>query len=270
MTDRKVGKYGLRHPTPGRKWQLKLRDYMDVTALPPIPSGAFGHLDKVTSPWGMLMNDTLGCCVIAGAEHEHMLWTAETGDGMAMFNNACTMKNYSEIAGYHPGRPETDQGTDMLHAAHMRMTKGILDATGRRHKIGVALELDCTPGHLNMDQFWYAAWLFDGVGLGIQVTSSWERDFAAHKPWDGADWNINDVVGLHYVTATAREDDGGGRFAADVITWGAKHPITVSGLQAAAMTVLVYASEEKLHKGVDLEGLDWADLQADAKKVQAL
>jgi hypothetical protein len=269
LMTRTVGKYGLRLPEPGRKWQLKLRDYMDITALPPIPAGAFGHMNMVTSPWGMLMNDTLGCCVIAAAEHETMLWTAESGMGMALFNNACTVKNYEEIAGYRPGQFQTDQGCDMLHAAQMRMTKGILDASRNRHKIGAALELDCTPGHINMDQFWYACWLFDGIGLGIQVTNSWERDFEAGTPWDAADWNINDVAGGHCVTAMAREDDNG-KFMIDVVTWGEKHSLTVAGLQAATMTVLVYVTEEKLHKSVDLEGLGWADLQADAKKIQAL
>jgi hypothetical protein len=264
-----VGQYGLRLPAPGRKWGLKLRDYMDVTALPPIPAGAFGHMNMVTSPWGMLMNDTLGCCVVAGAAHETMLWTAESNAGMAMFNNACTLKNYEEIGGYQPGRPETDHGCDMLHAAQMRIQHGILDASGQRHYIGAALELDCTPGHLNMDQFWYAAWLFDGIGLGIQVTKTWERDFEAGKPWDGADYHVQDIVGGHYVSVVARENDNG-QYSADVVTWGEEHPITVSGLQAAAMTVLVYVTQEKLKNGVDLEGLGWADLQADAKKIQAL
>ncbi len=269
IMSRTAGKYGLRLPAPGRKWELKLRDYMDITALPPIPAGSFGHMNMVTSSWGMLMNDTLGCCVIAGAEHEHMLWGAESYLGQPIFNNACTVKNYEAIGGYQPGHPETDQGCDMLHAAQMRMHTGILDASGQRHFIGAALELDCTPGHLNMDQFWYAAWLFDGLGLGIQVTKSWERDFADGKPWDGADYNINDVVGGHYVPVMAREDDNG-QFSADVVTWGQHHPITVSGLQASAMTVLVYVTQEKLHNGVDMEGLGWADLQSDAKKIQAL
>lgn len=267
---RAVGKYGLRHPAPGRKWGLQLSSYMDMTALPPIPAGAFGHTNMVTSPWGMLMNDQLGCCVIAGAEHEHMLWSAESSLGMAMFNNACTIKNYSEIARYRSDQPWTDQGTDMLHAAQMRMTRGILDASGNRHKIGAALELDCTPGHLNIDQLWYAAWLFDGIGLGIHVTKSWERDFQSHKPWDAADFHTKDIVGGHYVTGVAREGDNG-KFMLDVVTWGELHPITPAGLKAATVTALVYVTQEKLNKkGLDLEGLGWADLQADAKKVQAL
>jgi hypothetical protein len=267
---RTVGKYGLRAPEIGRKWPLKLGSYMDITALPPIPQGAFGHTDLVKGNWGMLMNDSLGCCVVAGAAHETMLWTAESGKPQAVFNNRATVTNYQAIGGYRIGHPETDQGCDMLHAAQMRMHQGIVDASGRRHYIGAALELDCVAGSLDMNQFWYAAWLFDGIGLGIKVTKSWEQDFAAGKPWDGSDWKAGDVVGGHYVPVVARERDDKGNFSADVITWGKKHPITASGLQASAMTVLVYVTQEKLRNGVSLEGLGWADLQADAKKVQAL
>ena len=47
------------------------------TTLPPVPA-TFGHQGLVND-WGMLGNDSLGDCVIAGADHAVMLWTTEGG-----------------------------------------------------------------------------------------------------------------------------------------------------------------------------------------------
>ena len=46
-----------------------------IPAKLPTPPAEFGH-DAVIGDWEMLGNDTVGDCVIAGALHETMLWTA--------------------------------------------------------------------------------------------------------------------------------------------------------------------------------------------------
>lgn len=267
---RAPGLFGLR-PTPlGHKWALQFGSYVDLTALPPIPRGAFGHMDKVSGDWGMLMNDQLGCCVVSGSEHCVMLWTAESGSGQAVFDDNCTVANYELLGHYNPDNPDSDQGCDMLYAAEVWMRKGIKDATGKEHKIGLALQLDCGPGYLNMEQFWYASYLFDGVGLGIGVTAAMQQAFADGQPWDASQFDPNNILGGHFVPAMAREGTGLGgvqAFDADVVTWGEKQPITVDGLQAITNTVLVYASPEKLANGKDLEGLSWSDMRADIRKL---
>lgn len=256
---RQVGKYGCR-PTPhGQKWALQFGDYIDATALPPIPSGSFGHMNLIPE-WGVLMNTTLGCCVVSGAEHETMLWTAESGN-MAVFNDGVTVRNYQLLGNYEPGNPYSDQGCDMLTAAQLRVTQGIVDANGNTHKLGAVLELQ--PG--NLEQLWYACWLFDGVGCGITVPREWEMLFESHAPWDANSYNPNDIMGGHYVPLMAREDGD-----IDLVTWGAPQLMTPDGYQAAAHTVLCYATEEKLRNGKDLEGLSWSDIRADMAKVAAL
>jgi hypothetical protein len=245
---------------------------MHLTDLPPIPKGAFGHMDKVSVPWGMLMNDQLGCCVVSGAEHETMLWTAESGGAVAQFSDRVTVTNYSLLGNYVPGDPDTDQGCDMLHAAEMRIKHGILDATGKTHKLGIALELDSGPGYLNLDQFWYALYYFDGVGLGIGVTQQMQEDFADEKPWTAASYDPTAVIGGHYVPAMARESTnlhGQTVYETDVLTWGEKQQIDNSGLQAVTNTVLVYATKEKLINGKDMEGLGWSDMRSDIRKIVA-
>jgi hypothetical protein len=272
---RTVGKFGLREPALGhaKRFGFKFGDYVDLTALPPIPKGAFGHLDKVTKPWGIYKNDVLGCCVVAGAQHETRLWVAEgTGSDTVVFDDAVTVKNYELLGNYNPNNPDSDQGCDMLTAAELRMRDGIQDANGKTHQLGIALQLDCGPGYLNMEQVWYGLYYFDGMGFGIAVTSQMQTDFENEIPWDSADYNPNDIEGGHYVPGMARESinlHGQSVLEADVITWGAKQPVTPSGLQVMTNTVLVYATKEKLNNGKDLEGLSWSDMRSDIRKVAA-
>lgn len=272
VTNRRlVGKYGLRPSPLGHKWKFKFSDYIDTSQLPPIPAGAFGHTNKVTQPWGMYMNDQLGCCVVAGAQHETRLWVAEgTGSDTVTFDDAVTVRNYRKLGNYDPANPDTDQGCDMLVAAQLRIRDGIFDSNGHLHKLGIALELDCGPNYLNLDQFWYASFLFDGLGLGIGVTDEWEIDFQDGIPWDANDYNPNQIKGGHYVPAIAREElnlHGQTVLAGEIVTWGGIQQITPAGLQVCTNRVMCYASMEKLNNGVDMNGLSWSDMRADIQRV---
>lgn len=264
---RTPGLFGLR-PTPlGHRWQLQMSAYVDLKAMPPIPSGAFGHTAMVSKPWGMYKNDELGCCVVSGKQHCLRLWIAEgTGSDTITFSDDTTVKNYELLGHYNPNNPDSDQGCDMLYAAEVWMRHGIWDDAGNLHKIGIALQLECGDGYLNMDQFWYASYLFDGVGLGIGVTPEMQQAFATGTPWDASQYNPYNVVGGHFVPATAREDQDGVLYP-EAISWGEPQLFTVSGLQVITNTVLVYASPEKLANGKDLEGLSWSDMRADIRQL---
>lgn len=267
VTQRIPGQFGLR-PTPlGHNWQLQLASYMDIKELPPIPAGAFGHTKLVTKPWGMYKNDELGCCVVSGKQHNLRLWLAEgTGSDTVTFSDETTVRNYELLGHYNPSNPDSDQGCDMLYAAEVWMRHGIWDDAGKLHKIGIALELQCGDGYLNMDQFWYAAYLFDGIGLGIGVTPQMQEAFAAGTPWDVSQYDPRNVIGGHFVPAMARVNDNG-KLVPQVITWGEPQDITVPGLQAITNTVLVYATPEKLNNGKDLEGLSYSDMRADIRQL---
>lgn len=268
---RSPGLFGLRPSPLGHKWALSFGSYVDLTALPPIPTGSFGHTNVVTRPWGMYKNDVLGCCVVSGKQHCLRLWLAEgTGSDTVTFSDDTTVKNYELLGHYNPNDPSSDQGCDMLYAAEVWMRHGIWSDGGKLHKIGIALELESGPGYLNMAQFWYANFLFDGVGLGIGVTPTMQQDFADEVAWDAASYNPADVVGGHFIPAVARESTnlhGQKVLDAEAITWAGTQLITPDGLQAITNTVLVYASQEKLHNGKDMEGLSWSDMRADIRKL---
>src|SRR5215467_11854274 len=109
--------------------QLKLSDFADLAKLP-TPPRVFGHgLDLV---FGMLANNSVGDCVIAGGMHEEMAWGSEVRQ-VPPFTAQVAVDEYSEITGYVPGNPLTDLGTDMGVAAKYRRVTGLKDANGVRH-----------------------------------------------------------------------------------------------------------------------------------------
>ncbi len=148
---------------PARAWdggsRFRLARYADPAALPPLPEN-FGH-DKLISSWPMFANDRYGDCVWAGAAHESMLLAKEAGQSVA-FTDANVLSDYAAVTGFNPDDSSTDQGTDMQVAASYRRTKGIVDATGKRHAIAAYLSVD--PA--NTQHILLAAYMFVcGVGL---------------------------------------------------------------------------------------------------------
>ena len=156
----------------------------------------FGHEKLVGAhAWQMLGNGPdnsvssgfkgAGDCVFAGGDHETMLWNLER-EKTVKFVGANAIKDYAAVTGYDPKAPldahgdnPTDLGTNTRTALSYRRKTGLIDAAGKRHKIGayVALELG------NMEQLLEALYLFGVVGIGIKFPDSAMDQFNAGKPW---------------------------------------------------------------------------------------
>lgn len=249
MPELKLGK----KPARPDAVKLKLANYIDTTALP-TPPAEFGH-ERLVNQWGMLGNDQYGDCVWAGASHEVILWNREAGKTVNITTQS-TLKNYSQVTGFNPNDPSTDQGTDMEVAAKYRRKTGLVDADGKRHKIGAYVALK--PGDLN--ELWYATYLFDGVGIGVNFPSQWMDAFNAGKPWDKV--RRPKIEGGHYITAVAKR--GGD---STIITWAQPVPLTGAGYAQFNDETLAYLTEEKLVNGKSLEGFDLATLRKDLASV---
>lgn len=237
--------------------KLKFRDYLDRTALPPLPTGDFGH-DTLVTNWGMLGNDKYGDCVWAGGGHEEMLWLRESGateaEVEALITESAALKNYSVVTGFNPDDPSTDQGTDMAKAASYRRKTGYVDAKGNHHKIAAYVDLD--PG--NITELWYAAYLFDGVGIGINFPAQWMDAFSKGPGglWDHV--TRPKIEGGHYITGVARHGN------LNIVTWADDHPrLTPRGYAQFNDETFAYATEDKLANGVDENGFNWTQLRAD-------
>jgi hypothetical protein len=111
--------------------------------------------------WGVLANDSIGDCTIAGALHLIMGWQAVANAGTPIqFTDQDAIDLYSAVTGYNPADPSTDQGaaeTDVLNYWKATGMKG--------HKIAGYTSLDVS----NIEMIKAAVFLFGGVYLGFQV-----------------------------------------------------------------------------------------------------
>ena len=229
---------------------LRMADYVDLSRFPTPPS-EFGHDALVNGAWGILGNDKHGNCVVAGGAHETMLWNSEAGRQVD-FTDGSVLSDYSAVTGFDPARPDTDQGTDMQVAAKYRQDVGLLDAAGKRHKVGAYLSIEAG----NVDEHIVAAYLFGAVGVGILFPSTAMAQFEARHPWSVVAGSR--VEGGHYVPAVARRGD---MFV--FVSWGAEQPATDEFFRTENDESVAYVSEEMLTGGMSPEGFDLEHLNAD-------
>jgi hypothetical protein len=199
----------------------------------------------------MDLNDQLGCCCVAGAQHETMLFNAERNVPVA-FSDANTVANYRLLGGYNPADPSSDGGCDMLNAAEARRTTGIVDAAGTTHKIAAHVSL--TPG--NVGELRLAMWLFGAVGIGIEFPAFAQSTFNTGK-WDVQTTNTG-IEGGHYISGVGYHNG-----ATDIVTWGRQISMTDAFYRQYNDESIAYLSEEMLTNGKSLDGFDLAALQAD-------
>lgn len=231
----------------------KFSSLFDASALP-VPPQVFGRTSYFPEDgWGMLANDQVGDCVIAGGMHEMMLLSALGGRGAPTFNDAGALAEYSAITGYVPGDDDTDNGTDMVDAAHYRQRTGLVDADGVRHKIDGFVSLP--PG--DIDQIALGAYLFGVVGLGVNLTSQCEDQFDAEEPWAMTSKPGNE--GGHYVPCVGRNHEGN----LLIVTWGRLHAVEPAWLAERMDEGVAYISRESL-RGNELlnqRNLDWPAIE---------
>lgn len=244
-------------PAVPRAYKLRLTDYTTSAfhAAPP----AFGHYKEVPSAWGMLANDKYGCCVWAGAAHEHLLWTSEAGCA-APFTNANVLSAYSAVTGFDqfkdtPAGNSTDQGTSVADALAYRRTTGLTDATGKIHKLAAWAEIEVQ--NLDLNLLASAAWLLSAVGVGIEFPSTAMAQTNRGVPWDYIPGSATE--GGHYVPIVGRLANG--NFLC--ITWGQLQEITPRFLSRYCDEAVALFSTDFLVAGKSPEGLDAPSLFAD-------
>lgn len=239
---------------PARKGAVKL-SFSTYETLPAAPSKA-GHYALVSDWQGMLGNDQYGDCVWAGGDHEHIYWNKEANTSVS-FTSKTALSDYSSVTGFNPNDPNTDQGTDMQQAASYRLKTGLIDASGKRHKIGAYVAL--TPG--NKDQLKKAIYYFGACGIGIQFPVSAMTQFNANKTWTVV--SKSPIEGGHYVPAVGYDS----RYVY-VVTWGKVQKMTWGFFAKYCDEALVYLSTEMFTGGKSLEGFDLTQLQADLNSIK--
>jgi hypothetical protein len=243
---------------------FKFTDFVNIAQMAAPPTH-FGH-EKLVRRWGMLGNDVAGDCVFAGTGHEEMLWHAEAGSSIDI-SDQTALDNYARFTGYDPsqtdpttGENPTDQGTDVAQWLSYRRKVGFLDDHGKPHKIGAYIALE--PG--NAAQLRYAAYYFDGVGIGVEFPQQWMDIFnQGGRVWPAL--KNPHYVGGHYITAVAFRDR-----RPRIITWGQPVELTLGAYAQTCDEAYAYLSPEKLRNGVDINGFDYNKLIDYLKQLKAV
>lgn len=225
---------------------LKFADVINAAALP-TPPATFGHQSLVADGnFDILGNDSVGDCTIAGAAHEHMLWTMEGGTARAHFSTKYVLADYSAITGYD-GTAATDTGADIQQVAAYRQKIGIQDVTGFRHKIDSFASLRVG----DISQVALATYIFGAAGIGVELPSSAQAQFMAGVPWSVVPGDKID--GGHYIPCVGRDANGNYLF----VSWGKVQPATPTWLATYMDEGLAYLSREILNaKGISPEAYD--------------
>lgn len=119
IRDKKLGK---RAPKLDNR-TLKLAKYLAVIPPPPPPRKA-DYLSAVTD-WPMYLNNTLSTCAIASPGHMVEAWTTAATGTTVKVTDADILKAYSDVGGYIPGVPWTDQGCFLLDVMNYWRKTGI-------------------------------------------------------------------------------------------------------------------------------------------------
>jgi hypothetical protein len=234
--------------TPARANAIKFKLSSFLAGTTPVYPADFGHEELIPqTAWGMNGNDRWGVCVLAGAQHETMLWNKIAGKDVA-FTLADVSEDFTAITG-QPVGPDT--GADMQKAASYRRTVGMRDSLGNRHKIGAYLEI--STGNLN--ELLTACYLFGAVGIGVAMYQSAMDCFITHRAWGSM--KNSGFLGYHYVPVVALRGN------LVVVTWGRTQAMRTSWFMANNDEAVAYISQEDLDAGgKSPEGFDYAGLQA--------
>ena len=202
-------------PNDPSKPRLRLSAFLTGAPITPPPAV---NWDRVVKSWPMDANDRYGDCVWAMIGHTIQTWTANTGTEVDV-PVANLLKGYSDVTGFNPGDPATDQGTVMQDAFDYWRKTGIIDAAGKARKILAFAQVD----HTNVAELEAAAGLFGEVLLAIDFPATAMDQFDAGRPWDvvpGAK-----IEGGHAI-CSARYDTSNPTAPWVVITWGKEQYVT--------------------------------------------
>lgn len=210
----------------------------------PLPKPPPSVAAPSVSSYGMLSNDTLGCCGPAGLEHGFMAAAADASEKES-FPTAKQCASY--YLRYTGGEDSGVVLSDYL--AYVQKNKYYSHTVTAYAPVGVH--------DVPTLQFCVAA--YDFAYCGIVVTQAMEDAFGAGEPWTSAT-NKGAVLGGHCVPAVAYDDE-----FLTVVTWGALQKIAWPAWHKMSEEAWGVIVGEDVHG--DGHGISLAALQADLSKL---
>jgi hypothetical protein len=225
MTTKMLGKLPARRD--GRT--LRFGDYLTKFTLPPIAP----NIDWSTAcsdPFGMMGNDRIGDCTCAAIGHGIQIRTANANQEITL-PDSDIIKAYSDITGYDPADPSTDQGANMLDVLNYARKVGF-----GGNRIDGYCSLSGTRKQLEL-----SVMIFGGGYVGVRLPESCMHT----NTWDFVTGQA--IAGGHAIWAVDYNATG-----PVFISWGKLYPATWSWYEH-------YADE-----GYGLLDLDWMNIKGTA------
>jgi hypothetical protein len=224
---------------------LQLARYM-TTALPAAPVSK--DWTKGVSQFGMMLNDKLGCCTIAGIAHAVQIWSANTSAEITI-PDAQVLDYYKKWDGYNPTDPKTDSGGIELNVLSS-WQKGAF----YRHKLIAFVD----PPVGNLDLIRQAICLFGGVYVGISLPlTAQTQDVWDVVPGNGANAKSGSWGG--HAVFVPRYD----ATSFTCITWGALKTMTIDFWNAYVDEAHALLSHDWIDSKGSPSGFKLEQLQSD-------
>jgi hypothetical protein len=229
---------------------LALADYLKPSLPPPPP--AVDWTRGITS-WGMMLNDTLGDCTIAGVGHAVQVWTANNG-GEVTVPDATIESYYEKWNGYVPGNPSTDNGGVELDVLNDWKKQGF-----DNHPLLAFAD----PKASNLVEVRQSIALFGGVYIGLTMPlTAQKQDIWDVVPHGGANAKKGSWGG-HCVFVPKYDQNG-----FTCITWGQLKTMTPAFLTEYCNEAHTLLGQNWLDAKGSPPGFDQAQLLADLKAIR--
>ena len=224
---------------------LRMARYLTPILAPPPDSVDWS---KGLTAWGMLMNDTLGDCTIAGALHAIEGWGLNSGHPLT-FTDQDALAYYERFDGYNPADPSTDTGGILLDVLKAWKKQGI-----NGHTVSAYTSVDPR----NITEVKQALALFGPLYTGLQFPNS---------AWEQTEWTVTDdtsIDGGHCVVLIGYNQTG-----PVAISWGAPYQMTWEFFSAYFDELYAAISPDWFTAaGVDPAGLNLDQLSTDLMAIR--
>ena len=229
---------------------LVLGDYLTPSLPPPPPARDW---TKATIDWGMMLNDSLSDCTIAGVGHAVQVWSGNLGNMVSV--DDCTIDNYyARWCGYTPGNPDSDTGGTELD---------VLNAWQKEGFAGYVLQAFADPRFTSLIEIRQSIALFGGVyiGLDLPITAQ-KQDVWDVVPNGGANARKGSWGG-HCVFVPKYDEN-----SFTCITWGHLKNMTLAFWKKYCDEAHTLIGQDWLSAKGSPSGFDFAQLQADLSAVK--
>ncbi len=229
--------------------------HLDAAA-PGCPSVIDWSRDVALGAWGVFLNDQLGDCTCAAVAHAIILWSATAspvgGAPCRWPNSRDVLALYEAVAGYVPGRSETDRGARCADVLAHWCQCGI-GCDGAMDRLAAYAVID-PRNHAHVRT---ALWALGAVYAGVLLHEAQETE---------AVWSdlSSPVMGGHCVLLVAADNDG-----LTCVTWGELRRMTWGWWDAAAEEAYALLSPNWLAAGRAPQGFPAAALQAEMLALSA-